>query len=242
MRLLGITAPQKRSQTNPTTKDPLMDNFFQLLKKVGFQPNHIMDVGANKGTWTRLAHTYFPQALFTLVEPQENLKVFIEDLLSENSKIKWFSLGAGAKDGSMLLTTHERDDSFSFRFSMEEALELGRQQIEVAVKTIETIVGEYNLPQPDLIKIDAEGIDLEVLEGASAFIGKTEVFMVEAAVMNKDFINDAGTVISFMKDKGYRLFDITDLNRTKKDRALWLAELAFIRKDGFIDQAITSYA
>jgi hypothetical protein len=34
-------------------------------------------------------------------------------------------------------------------------------------------------------KIDAEGLDLEVLKGASNYFGKTEIFMVEAGVYHR---------------------------------------------------------
>jgi hypothetical protein len=42
-------------------------------------------------------------------------------------------------------------------------------------------------------------------------------------------------MINYMADKGYMLFDITDLNRPFKPNVLWLMELVFIRKDGIIN-------
>ena len=30
-------------------------NFFPLIKKFGFDPKYILDVGANQGSWTRQA-------------------------------------------------------------------------------------------------------------------------------------------------------------------------------------------
>jgi hypothetical protein len=35
--------------------------------------------------------------------------------------------------------------------------------------------------------------------------------------------------------KGYRLFDISDLNRPFQPRVLWLVELVFIKNNGIID-------
>jgi hypothetical protein len=111
----------------------------------------------------------------------------------------------------------------------------------VPVVRLNDFLPATNLPQPDIIKIDAEGLDLEVLSGADNFFGLTEIFMVEASVMNKMFENNVLKVLSFMDEKGYRLFDITDLNRTIKHGALWLVELVFIKKNGVIDNAISSY-
>jgi len=74
-----------------------------------------------------------------------------------------------------------------------------------------------------------------VLQGANSFFGKTEVFMVEAGVVNKAFDNSFLKLLTFMDNNGYRLFDITELNRPFIPTVLWLVELVFIKKNGFID-------
>jgi FkbM family methyltransferase len=225
-----------------TNKDELILNFFEILKDIGFKPRHIIDVGANKGDWTRTVLKVFPDSNYSLVDPQKWLAIHFQDLLERNSNIRFFPYGAGGKTSKMKLTTHDRDDSFSFRFSEEEAAELKREQIEVDVFTLTDLVRNEGLYVPDLIKIDAEGIDLEVLDGCKDFFGKTEVILVEAAVMNKFFRNSCLAMLTYMDNVGYRLCDITDLNRNIKHGALWLVELAFIKKDGLIDNAFKSYA
>ncbi len=55
--------------------------FFRCLKRLGFSPRHIIDVGANRGMWTRAAIDYFPRAHYTLIEPQDQLKTYVEDLI-----------------------------------------------------------------------------------------------------------------------------------------------------------------
>ena len=67
------------------------------------------------------------------------------------------------------------------------------------------------------------------------FFGKTEVFLVEVGIVNKVFSNSFLKVVNYMNEKNYRLFDITDINRPFDIPILWLAELAFVRKDGLID-------
>jgi hypothetical protein len=49
--------------------DPL-NAFLIALRGLGFNPSHIVDVGANRGQWTRTVSRHFPQAHYTLVEPQ----------------------------------------------------------------------------------------------------------------------------------------------------------------------------
>ncbi len=73
------------------------DLFFSALKARGFAPKHVVDVGANHGSWTRSALNYFPESYYTLIEPQDWLKTNIQDLLmGANGKVRW--IGAGVSD------------------------------------------------------------------------------------------------------------------------------------------------
>lgn len=216
-------------------KNNLLSILFNNLKTMGFIPEHIVDVGANHGTWTREVITHFPDAYYTLLEPQKWLKTSFQDILDANSKVTFHPVGAGAEEGSFHFTIVDRDDSCSFRYSPEEAKEAGFEQLEIPVVTLNGLLAESKLPIPDIIKIDAEGLDLEVLKGASNYFGKTEIFMVEAGVFMTEFDNSFLKMINFMDEKGYRLFDISDLNRPFQPRVLWLVELVFIKNNGIID-------
>ncbi|MBX2926555.1 MAG: FkbM family methyltransferase [Saprospiraceae bacterium] len=217
-------------------KDELLFSFFTLLKTLDFQPKHIVDVGANHGTWTREVLKYFPDAYYTLLEPQAHMEHSIHDILNKNPKVTFHAVGAGKEAGAFQFTIVDRDDSCTFGMSAEEAQQRGFQQIKVPVVTLNDLLNNPKLPTPDIIKIDAEGLDMEVLQGASHFFGKTEVFMVEASIGNRDFKNTFSTVLNFMEARGYRLFDITDLNRPFDPKVLWLTELVFIKNDGWIDK------
>lgn len=234
---LGFTREQKVFLQNEIDeKNKLLEIFFSNLKKMGFNPKHIIDVGANRGTWTRETMRYFPESYYTLIEPQHWLSCFFNDILESNSKVNYIPTGAGSKSGSFLFTILDRDDSCSFRYTKEEASAAGYKQHEIQIKTLNEIVyNSRDLPFPDLIKIDAEGLDIDVLDGATDLFGKTEIFLVEASVFNKGFKNDFLTVTDYMDKKGYKLFEITDMNRPFTHKVLWLVELVFIRKNGYID-------
>ncbi|OFY88318.1 MAG: FkbM family methyltransferase [Bacteroidetes bacterium RIFCSPLOWO2_12_FULL_31_6] len=216
-------------------KNKLLDNFYNILKQMDLKVNHIVDIGANHGTWTREALLHFPNAHYTMIEPQEWLKPSFQDLLDNNAKISFHAVGAGKEEGSFKFTIADRDDSCTFKYTKEEAEKMNLKQIEIPVVTLNSLLKNSNKPTPNIVKIDAEGLDIEVLEGASDLIGKTEVFMVEAGVVNKAFANSVLDVVSYMDNKGYRLFEITDLNRPFNPKVLWLTELVFIKKDGIID-------
>lgn len=218
-----------------------LDPFFALLKRFGFAPKHILDIGANRGLWTREAIKYFPEARYTLVEPQEGLKAHIQDLVDAGYKIQWINAGASDRTGTLLFTLNDRDDSSTFALTEEQARAAGFQQIHVPVKTANEIAAVAGGELPEVVKIDAEGLDLKVLAGASDLLGKTDVFLVEAVVCAWGYENTAERVIRFMAEAGYRLIDITDYNRSPRHGVLWVCEFAFLRNGSRLLEGAVSY-
>src|SRR6266852_3020673 len=153
-----------------------LDCFLALMKRRGFAPRHVIDVGANKGNWTRAAVKFFPDAHYSLVEPQDHLKTHLQDLIDRGYKIQWINAGAGAKPGTLPFVVSSRDDSSSFVPGQRQAPSANPGLPLVRVTTLNEIVSSSSAPPPAMVKIDAEGFDLQVLAGGSELLGKTDVF------------------------------------------------------------------
>ena len=202
--------------------------FLEAIHRAGFTPRHIVDVGANRGNWTRSALRFFPEAHYTLIEPQDHLKVHLQNLIARGYKIRWINAAAGSKPGVLPFTIASRDISSTLAISEEEARTSGAQQIPVRVVTLNELVSSASEPLPDMVKIDAERFDLNVLAGASDLMGKTDIFLAEGFVCGP-YENSVLEVMKYMADAGYRLIDITGLERSPRHGVLWLCELAFLR-------------
>ncbi|MFV0337000.1 MAG: FkbM family methyltransferase [Chthoniobacterales bacterium] len=199
-------------------------------------PDFIIDVGANHGRWTRSALDYFPKTEFLMIEPQERLKNYSEDLLAR-SNIMWITAGISDQAGKLRLSLPNRDDGASF-LNVEQDSTI--PSVEVDVLSLDDIVSKEQ-KIPNIIKIDAEGFDLKALKGATQVLGKTEVFFVECAICAPVLENTLSTVCDFMHKHGYRVFDISDLNYSPAHQILWLVEIIFIKDDSNIWNCFKSY-
>jgi FkbM family methyltransferase len=217
-----------------------LNHFFPLLKGFGFAPGRIWDVGANRGDWTRTAIQYFPEAEYTLIEPQERLRANVQDLIDAGHKIRWIHAGAGARAGTLPFYVAPKDQGSTF-LPLPRVTQEAVQKVEVPVRTLNEVLATLASPVPEMLKIDAEGLDLQVLEGATDLLGGTEIVLAEATIGQLDLENTAGALIQAMDGYGYRLIDITDLNRSPTHGVLWLCEFAFLLKSSHLLERASSY-
>ena len=208
--------------------------FFGEIRARGFTPRGIIDVGANRGDWTRLALSIFPDASVIMIEPQDEMQPYLSKLCSNVAGCHYVKAGAGRVAGELVQTIWPDLAGSSFLPEVDRGqLQSGKQRTTQVV-TIDSLLSEtYPEFVPDLIKLDIQGFELEALSGAETTFGRTEVFIVETSLFG--FLPRQPVtreVISFMFDRGYELYDITGYQRRPYDGALGQADLAFVKADG----------
>lgn len=232
---------RRESSKAEQSANAAVERLLMTLRALGLAPQHIVDIGANHGGWSRVALSVFPGVNLTLFEPQQSLDKFLADLAKTPNVLIHYE-GVGDIDGQLPFTLHDRDDSCSFVYDAAEATALGFTQNQIKICRLDTALADSPFPPPDIVKIDAEGLDLKVLEGAPKTLETAQVVLVEASVANRDYPNSVLEVVIKMNDLGFRLFDITDLNRTPTHKVLWLVEAVFVRKGSAIDIAGSRFA
>jgi FkbM family methyltransferase len=215
------------------SKNSIAGDMILSLKGIrdrGLKVNSILDVGANTGEWSAMAAGIFPQAEFYLIEPQIEMKAPIESFLA-NQKGNWILGGAGATSGELLLTVW--DDHAGSSFLVPSGGD--KEQRKVPVYTLDELIASGEIKVPTLCKLDVQGFELEVLKGASSIFGKTEVFILEVGLFkflpNQPVIED---VITFMKERGYVIYDFPGFSNRPLDGALGQIDICFAKEDGYL--------
>jgi len=142
--------------------------------------NTIFDVGANEGESTLEALSKFPKARVLSFEPHPATFATLMRNVGGNPRFQGFNVALGTDIGEVEMI--EYDDSttnsltannpYSTRFNTR-----GRS-IRVQETTLDTFCSEHSIDNIDLLKIEAEGLDLAVLQGTSFMLQKGTVKFV----------------------------------------------------------------
>jgi hypothetical protein len=107
--------------------------------------------------------------------------------------------------------------------------------------TLDTIVDQKAIDGSVLIKIDTQGYELEILKGATQFLQKADVVLLEVSLLNI-YIDSplVDEVMFFMKEKGFYLYDICSIIRRPLDGALYQSDFIFVTKN-FLNRDSTKW-
>lgn len=199
---------------------------YSNLKRLGFDPQVIYDVGANRAEWSRNVKTIFNNADFFLFEPQKEMEPFLAKFSDDFSGSKYFLTALGPEVGTAEI---EIWDDFAGTTLLHKETEKPTRTIPV--NTIDNIIHE-GTPRPNLLKIDVQSYELNVLRGASECFGYTEVIILEVALYslnpNQPVFSD---IVLFMAENGYIVYDLWSLHRNVSTNILRYLDVVFVEKN-----------
>ena len=96
---------------------------------------------------------------------------------------------------------------------------------------------KFNLTPPALLKIDSQGSELDILAGAKDSMPCFDVIYLEApVVLYNHNAPDLTAYITFMSNRGYRLFDV-GTHHIQRNQLIQV-DVLFLRKDSVIAQSL----
>ncbi len=87
--------------------------------------------------------------------------------------------------------------------------------------TLDRLIERLDFPQPDLIKLDLQGYELHALAGAEKAMAHAQALLLEVSFIElAEGMPLLAEMIAFMKDHGFRCYDIFGLWHRPLDGAL----------------------
>jgi FkbM family methyltransferase len=173
-----------------------------------WQPSVIYDIGANVGTWTRLARAVLPHTQLHAFEPlPEHIARFRHELHDvPNIVLHPVALGATAGVAAFHVVSFSDASSFlPLSTAGVSEWQFAEQRTEsLPLVPLDDHVQSAGIPLPDLLKLDVQGFEVEVLKGATACLAHacaviTEVSFVEYYEGQPLFAD----LVTFLNERGF---------------------------------------
>jgi FkbM family methyltransferase len=189
-----------------------------------------VDIGANIGSYTILASAEI-NAFSISIEPIPSTFSHLKNNIVVNQinhLVTPLNIGLGSKMGSLKFTKSR--DTENHIATQDET-----DTIDVEVDTLDNIIAEE---QPTLLKIDVEGFETEVLNGAEATLNKSSLkaIIIELNGEGNRYGYDENAIHQKLLVKGfvphrYNPFDrsLVEITSSKTDNAIYIRDVAFVR-------------
>lgn len=176
----------------------------------GKPPQVIFDVGANVGFLTWHFRKIFPQAMVYAFEPDPVPRQTLESAHRDDPQIRIFPLAAADQNGELTFVQRSVSCNSSLMQADGRSGGLGEHAIQVQARTLDHFCAEESVPRIDLLKIDTEGADLLVLQGAKNLLKNEAIDVIMLEVFFLPTYQQQATfdeIARFLSGYGYGLFN-----------------------------------
>lgn len=221
----GISSNNNVVSNKIKQDDNSMSHTLIRLKNIGLNPSTIVDIGAASGNWAKEVNELWKEASIVAFEPigeqVERLKV---NTVSFANKLHLFQAVAGDQNGEIDFSiTDDPDGSGVYGDGHGK-------KVKMPMITIDTAVEKLN--GPFLIKLDTHGFEFPILKGAEETLKQSDAVIIEVYGF---YVSPTAPLFhqlsSQMEKYGFRLFDIVDIMRRKKDGAFWQADAIYLKNN-----------
>ncbi len=219
----------RRLDSMYSTRTTLAES-YSFIRDLGFRPKTVIDVGVARGTVE--LYTAFSDSFFLLIEPLKEFESHLK-LILEQYRGSYLLCAAGSHSGMVAFNVHKDHMDGSSLYKETMGTEADGDEITVPMIRLDDVLKEKGLGGPFLIKIDAQGAELDVLEGAQHTLPEAEVVVLEVSMFQ--FMKGAPQfyeVVFYMKQHGFVAYDIILGWNRPLDKALGQVDILFVKENG----------
>lgn len=205
---------------------PDQEYTFKRLKKLGYQPKLVLDIGAYEGNWAKSFLTVFPKVNILMLEGQEGKRNTLQQKTEANKQLSFQIALLGCAENEVEFNIYETASSV-----LKENNETGAKTEIRTLVTLDKLIINTPFEQADFIKIDTQGYELEILKGAENILQQAQFVLLEVSMI--DIYKNCPLVaemMAFMQAKGFVLYDICSLMRRPFDKALYQSDFLFVKE------------
>jgi FkbM family methyltransferase len=188
----------------------LFQDISRLSAAWGTPVSTVFDVGANKGQTALELLTHYPTAHIFSFEPHPKTFAQLLTTIGIRPNFTAANTALGATPGNLPMTIYDMDFVNTLRPGFHAS---GRFQatnsIDVPVTTIDLFCATHAIDHIDLLKIDTEGFDLMVLQGATTLLANGKITFVYVEFNDLDITGDESgssllAIDAYLRPFGYR--------------------------------------
>ncbi|MEG5041801.1 MULTISPECIES: FkbM family methyltransferase [unclassified Microcoleus] len=209
--------PEKQAKPRAGAKTTLHSGELLCIERFIASGQVVFDVGANVGSWSEEVFNQFPKTEIHLFEPVPKIyKILLQNLAEGicNSQIIANNYALGKQEESNQFAYYQESPEWSTfyrRLQAEKEYDIKPPQIlNVLTTTIDNYCQRQEISHINFLKIDVEGGELDVLEGAEKLLskGKIDYIQFEYGGTYIDSKKTLKQVFEYFQNLRYAIFKI----------------------------------
>ncbi len=235
------------SMSNPTVWHALLSwpkfsitsyRMVSSLMQQGIIPRTVIDVGANVGQFAVACAKIFPGVAVHSFEPLPDCVERLKRNVARLADVHVYPLALGAESGETTMHVNSHSHSSSIlalgerhRRAFPSAREIG--DIKVKMSTLDLEMKSIFLERPVLLKLDVQGYEALVLEGATETLEKIDYVLLEASfrpmyVGEKTFMD----IVRTMEGYGFEFLRPVDWLSDPHNGEVLQVDALFVKSNG----------
>lgn len=190
------------------------NNFFSYI--LNNSELLFIDVGANDGWFAKVIFRFMPNATVVSFEPLKSMIPYLENLQNKRKNYKFENIGLGANNGSAVIHEFKTTGLSSLKNLNYEYDNINfnqeiKNEYQIEITTLDSYISKNGISDLICLKIDTQGFEMEVLQGAKSLFEKKQIKIIIIELMTIEKYQGTHLyldIINYLNNFGFKLIDI----------------------------------